>query len=70
MIQVMESNLIVTDSKGNAVAMWRRHPGIKKNVLYAVKEMSLADIEKFGTELYINNCAEGLKAKVDIIQDK
>ena len=51
------------DSKGNLVAMWRRHPAFKKNILYSVKEMSLSDIEKFGSDLYINNCAEKLEIK-------
>lgn len=64
MIQILESNLTITDAKGNAVAMWRRHPGAKKNVLYSCKEMSLAEIEKFGEDLYINNVSEKLQAKV------
>ena len=63
MIQVIEGNLVVMDSKGNPVAMWRRHPAFKKNILYSVKEMSLSDIEKFGSDLYINNCAEKLAIK-------
>lgn len=63
MIQIIEGNLVVMDSKGNLVAMWRRHPAFKKNILYSVKEMSLSDIEKFGSDLYINNCAEKLEIK-------
>ncbi len=64
MIQIPEQNLIVQDVKGNPVAMWRRHPEIKKNILYSVKEMSLTDIEKFGSDLYIDNFAEKLQVKV------
>ncbi len=63
MTQELENNLIVRDSKGNAVAMWRRHPVCKKNVLYSLKEMSLGEIEKMGSDLYLNDCAESLKIK-------
>ncbi len=52
MIQDVEANLIVKDSKGNPVAMWRRHPKLRVPVLYRLKEMNIADIEKFGPEIY------------------
>lgn len=52
MAHSQEVNLIVSDSKGNPVAMWRKHPKLKINILYRLKEMSLTDIEKLGTDLY------------------
>lgn len=67
MTQNVESNLIVMDSKGEPVAIWRRHPTKRVNILYRIREMSLGDIEKFGSELYVNNCAESLSLKAGII---
>lgn len=49
-----EANLVITDDQGNPVAMWRKHPKLRVNVLYKLKEMSLSEIEHFGPELYPN----------------
>lgn len=62
MTQALENILVIRDSKGKVVAFWSHEHG-KGEILYQAKQASLSDIQKLGTDLYLNNCAESLILK-------
>ena len=60
MIFKNESVLVVQDEQGNPVAFWRKHPKLRMDLMYLTKQVKMSDVEKFSSEMYLNNCAENL----------
>lgn len=60
-----ETVLIGQDEKGNPVAMWRKHPTLKMDLMYLNKQVKMTDVEKFGDDVYSNNFSEKLRLKIN-----